>query len=120
VPSQFERQRWVDMPRMILKAIPGLQLKEMYRIGENSLCCGAGGGVKAGYPDFAWNAANERLEEAEATGAEIILTACPFCELNMAQAAREGKDGKPEGASVNGKYNGKILDLIEILNELID
>jgi len=120
VSNQFERARWIDMPRMILKAIPGLQLKEMYRIGENSLCCGAGGGVKAQYPDFAWNAAKDRLDEAEATGADIILTACPFCELNLGQAAREGPDAKPEGAAVGGKYKGKILDLIEILNMMID
>ena len=103
-----------------MRAIPGLELKEMYRIGENSLCCGAGGGVKAGYPEFAWNAANERLEEADATGAENLLTMCPFCELNMGQAAREGDDGSEEGASVGGKFKGKIFDLLEILNEMID
>jgi heterodisulfide reductase subunit D len=120
VPSQFERQRWIEMPRAIMKAIPGMELHEMYRIGENSLCCGAGGGVKAGYPDFAWNAANERLEEADATGAGIVMTMCPFCELNMGQAAREGVDGKPEGASVGGKFKGKVLDLLEILNDMID
>ena len=120
VPNQFERQRWIEMPRAIMRAIPGMELKEMYRIGENSLCCGAGGGVKAGYPDFAWDAANERLMEAEATGADILMTMCPFCELNMGQAAREGKDGAPETASVGGKYKGKVLDLLEVLNELID
>ncbi|NHI92913.1 MAG: hypothetical protein EAX96_10465 [Candidatus Lokiarchaeota archaeon] len=120
VPNQFERQRWIEMPRAIMHAIPGLELKEMYRIGENSLCCGAGGGVKAGYPDFAWDAANERLMEAEATGADIVMTMCPFCELNMGQVAREGKDGSPDGAAVGGKYKGKVLDLLEVLNELID
>ncbi|MHA1404747.1 MAG: (Fe-S)-binding protein [Candidatus Helarchaeota archaeon] len=120
VPSQFERQRWIEMPRAIMAAIPGLELREMYRIGENSLCCGAGGGVKAGYPDFAWKAANDRLEEADATGAEILMTMCPFCELNMGQAAREGIDGSPEGASVGGKFKGKVLDLLEVLDELID
>ncbi|NVM29757.1 MAG: hypothetical protein HWN65_13015 [Candidatus Helarchaeota archaeon] len=120
VPNQFERKRWIEMPRAMMRAIPGLELKEMYRIGENSLCCGAGGGVKAQYPEFAWNAANERLEEADATGAEVLLTMCPFCELNMGQAAREGPEGKPENASVGGKFKGKIFDLLEILNELID
>jgi heterodisulfide reductase subunit D len=120
VPSQFERQRWVEMPRAIMRQIPGLKLNEMYRIGENSLCCGAGGGVKAGYPDFAWKAANERLEEAEATGAEILMTACPFCELNMGQAAREGIDGEHDTASCGGKFEGKVIDLLELLDELID
>lgn len=110
VPSKFERQRWIEMPRKIIEHIPGMELKEMYRIGENSLCCCAGGGVKAGYPDFALNGAKRRLEEGEATGAEIMMTACPFCELNMAQAANE----------YDMKFKGKVLDLLEVLNELID
>jgi heterodisulfide reductase subunit D len=120
VSNSFERLRWVDMPRMIMKAIPGLELHEMYRIGENSLCCGAGGGVKAQYPDFAWNAAQDRLNEADATGADIILTACPFCELNLGDAAAASLDKNPEGAAVGGKFKGKIMDLIEVLNQMID
>lgn len=120
VPSIFERQRWIEMPRAIMKSIPGLELKEMYRIGENSLCCGAGGGVKAGYPDFAWKAANDRLKEAEASGADTLLTFCPFCELNLGQSAREGIDGDPAGASVSGKFKGKVLDLLEVLDEMIE
>ncbi|MHA1229358.1 MAG: (Fe-S)-binding protein [Candidatus Helarchaeota archaeon] len=110
VPSKFERERWIEMPRAIIRNIPGMELKEMYRIGENSLCCCAGGGVKAGYPEFALNGARRRLEEAEATGAEILMTACPFCELNMGQAANEFKM----------KFAGKVYDLLEVLNELID
>ncbi len=120
VPNQFERQRWFELPRAIMRAIPGLELKEMYRIGENSLCCGAGGGVMAGYPEFAWNAANERLEEGAATGADIMMTMCPFCELNMSRTAAASQDGEPEGASCGGKFKGKVLDLLEVLNELID
>ena len=103
-----------------MRAIPGLELKEMYRIGENSLCCGAGGGVMAGYPEFAWNAANERLEEGAATGADIMMTMCPFCELNMGRTAAASQDGDEKGASCGGKFKGKVLDLLEVLNELID
>ncbi len=120
VPNQFQRKRWIDMPRAIMRAIPGLEVKEMYRIGENSLCCGAGGGVKAGYPDFALNAAAERVEEAEASGAENIMTACPFCELNLGQAAREDIDGNASGAAAGGKFAGKVFDLIEVVNELVE
>ena len=106
-------------PREIMKKL-GLDVIEMWRSGDNSLCCGAGGGVKAGYPDFAWNCANDRLMEADATGADNVLMMCPFCELNMGQCAREGPDGSPEGASVDGKYKGKVFDLLEVLNDLID
>jgi Fe-S oxidoreductase len=45
------------------------------------------------YPDFAaWTAA-ERLAEAKATGAEAIISACPWCESSFADAV-ESQDEK--------------------------
>jgi Fe-S oxidoreductase len=69
-----------DAPREVLAAIPGLELMEMERIKEYSWCCGAGGGVYEAYPDFVSFAARERIEEAVATGAEALVTSCPWCE----------------------------------------
>jgi Fe-S oxidoreductase len=82
-----------DAPRNILKNIPGLALVEMERIREYAWCCGAGGGVLEAYPDFATWTATERLTEARATGAEAIVTACPWCESNFADTVR-GQDEK--------------------------
>ncbi len=68
-----------DMPRRIINSIPGLDLVEMERIKEYSWCCGAGGGVLEADPDFAaWTAA-ERIDEALSTGADALVTACPWC-----------------------------------------
>ena len=78
-----------EAPRRLLEAIPGLELYEMERIKEYSWCCGAGGGVYEGYPDFASWAARERLEEAVATGAEALVTACPWCERIFRDTAGE-------------------------------
>jgi len=79
--------RWCEIyeqPRKLLAAVPGLEMLEFERNMENSWCCGAGGGVKAGKPDLAdWTVA-ERLEEARAVGAEAIVTACPHCEGHFA------------------------------------
>ena len=69
-----------EPPRDILRAIPGITLVEMERIREYSWCCGAGGGVLEAEPDFAAWAAKDRLEEARDTGAEALVTACPWCE----------------------------------------
>lgn len=75
-----------DAPRNVLKAIPGLELIEMDHIREESRCCGAGGGVKAGYPDIAIGLAKTRVKEAEATSAGILASCCPFCKTNLSQA----------------------------------
>jgi Fe-S oxidoreductase len=76
-------------PRDILKAIPGLRLTEMERIKEYSWCCGAGGGVLEAYPDFALWSAAERIREARATGAEAMVTSCPWCERSFLDAVAE-------------------------------
>ncbi|MEN8758737.1 MAG: (Fe-S)-binding protein, partial [Desulfobacterales bacterium] len=68
-----------DAPRMIMEAIPGLKLVEMPRNREYSRCCGAGGGLKAGYPDIQNKMAQMRVREAEETGAEYLVSCCPFC-----------------------------------------
>lgn len=82
-------QRIFDEPRTILAAIPGLELIEMAHARERSRCCGAGGGVKAGYPAMAAQLARERVEEAIATGAEVLATMCPFCQTSFTQAINE-------------------------------
>ena len=75
-----------DPPRNILKAIPELRLVEMERSREASWCCGAGGGAREAFPDFSRWTANERIEEAVSTGAEALVTACPWCERNFLDA----------------------------------
>lgn len=82
------RQEWFEKPRRILKSIPGTELVEMYRNREDAWCCGAGGGVKSAYPDLASETAQERIREAEATGANSLITACPFCLTNLSEAAK--------------------------------
>jgi Fe-S oxidoreductase len=72
-----------DPPRNVLRAIPELQLVEMERSREAAWCCGAGGGAREAYPEFSRWTADERIEEALATGAEAIVSACPWCERNF-------------------------------------
>ena len=77
-----------DAPRNVLKSISGLTLVEMERIREYAWCCGAGGGVLEAYPDFASWTATERLSEAKVTGAEAIVSACPWCERNFTDTVK--------------------------------
>jgi Fe-S oxidoreductase len=78
----------------------------MKRNRENSLCCGAGGGVKIGYPDWSLEISKERLEEAKDTGMSVISSTCPFCITNLNDANDEFK------------MNFEVIDLIEILDKL--
>ncbi len=70
-----------DAPREVIKSVA--TLLEMNNIKENSLCCGAGGGVKSAYPEIANQIAKTRIEQAMETEAELLITACPFCKLNL-------------------------------------
>ncbi len=81
-----------EAPREILRAIPGLELVEMVRNAENAFCCGGGGGVPVAFPDFAQWVAAQRLDEASSTGAEALISSCPFCQdsFTSALAANHG------------------------------
>jgi Fe-S oxidoreductase len=96
-----------DPPRDILKSIPGVRLVEMERIREYSWCCGAGGGMREAYPEYAnWTAA-ERIAEAKATGAEALVTACPWCERNFVDAIMALGDPM------------KVFDMVELVQQAI-
>jgi len=84
-----------EQPRELLNAIPGLEFVEMERIKSDSLCCGAGGGVKTDYPDFAVNTSKIRVDEAEETGASSIVSICPFCHVNLNDGAKAAKKDIP-------------------------
>ena len=70
-----------DAPREVINNFS--QIKEMENIKESSRCCGSGGGVKSAFPEIAKSIAIERGKEAEDTGANILVTSCPFCKLNL-------------------------------------
>ncbi len=96
-----------NAPRSILHSISGIELLEMRRSKENSLCCGAGGGVMEAYSDFTMWTAKERIIEAKETGAKAIVTACPWCERNFKDAIKEmGEDFE-------------VYDVIELLMQAI-
>ncbi len=70
-----------DDPRKVLQALSeaGVEFVEMERVRENSRCCGAGGGLKSGYPDIQQKMTQERVRDAERTGATDLISTCPFC-----------------------------------------
>lgn len=69
----------IAAPRRVLEQIPGLTLLEMERHGRETLCCGGGGGRMWLETEAGQRFADLRLSQAIASGAEILVTACPFC-----------------------------------------
>jgi glycolate oxidase iron-sulfur subunit len=78
-------QRIGAQPRKLLGAIPGLKLTEMH---ESSLCCGSAGIYNVTQPDMAARLGNRKLDNAQATGADVIVTANPGCQLQLAGGLR--------------------------------
>ena len=97
-----------EPPRDVLKSIPGVKLTEMTRVKEYAWCCGAGGGVSESNPEFAQWTARERIEEAESTGAEALVTACPLCEKTFSEAITKS------GSRL------KVYDIVELVEKAIE
>ena len=97
-----------EIPRKVLTSVPGVELVEMGLNRGSAFCCGAGGGVKSGYPDVALKAAKLRVTMAEETDAEALVSACPFCKTNLLDAA-VAKDSKL-----------KVCDVTEIVAETLE
>jgi Fe-S oxidoreductase len=106
-PVRFGIRGVYQEPRRVLDSIPGLNLVEMERTKEYAWCCGAGGGVIDAYPDLARWTALKRIEEAKATGAEAIVTACPWCVRNFKDALEETGD------------RIKVYDVLELVQQAI-
>ncbi|MGE5603268.1 MAG: (Fe-S)-binding protein [Nitrososphaerales archaeon] len=82
-PINYGSNGVFDAPRRLLAAIPGLQFVEMHRVREYAYCCGGGGGVPDSHPTVARAAAQQRVAEASAVGADTLVTACQHCRRNL-------------------------------------
>jgi heterodisulfide reductase subunit D len=90
-----------DPPRNVLRKA-GAELLEMKRTRENAWCCGSGGGVKSSFSDMSLKTAISRLEEAKQSGADTLVSACPFCKLNLMDGAKSSENGI------------KVVDIVEL------
>ena len=97
-----------EAPRNVLKAIPGLKLKEILLNRDHSRCCGAGGGLWLYDKDLAEKVVQSKLnEEILPMDIEAIVTGCPTCIINLKYAAQ----------SLDREI--KIYDLTELINQCL-
>jgi Fe-S oxidoreductase len=103
-PCYLSRRNGIcDEPRQVLQSIPGLELVEMERSREDTLCCGGGGGRMWMETPAGERLSDLRIPEAAATGAEVVVTCCPYC-LSCLE----------DSLSVIGKEKLRVLDLAEV------
>lgn len=98
-----------DEPREVLKKIPGLDLVEMAESRADSLCCGMGGGRIWMETAKGERFSDLRLQQAIGVGAEVLVTACPYCITQFEDSRLTLKDS---GAL-------EIKDITEIIQEVI-
>jgi len=103
--------RFMDVyeePRQILSAL-GLELVEMEHSGKNAWCCGTSCWTNCGAVNKQIQVA--RLREAQATGAELLVTACAKCQIHFKCALDDARVGKEIGI--------EIRDLVTLVDEAL-
>jgi len=98
-----------DDPRDVLDAIPGLKRVEMTRSRDRSFCCGGGGLMLFYEPKEDQRMGVKRVQMAAEAGANVIVTACPFCMVNIEDAIKV--------AGLEGKMTA--VDLAELVDQQI-
>jgi Fe-S oxidoreductase len=98
-----------DDPRDVLDAIPGLKRVEMSRSRDRSFCCGGGGLMLFYEPKEDQRMGVKRVKMAAEAGANVIVTACPFCMTNIEDAIKV--------AGMEGKMTA--IDLAELVDQQI-
>ena len=98
-----------DDPRDVLDAIPGLKRVEMSRSRDRSFCCGGGGLMLFYEPKEDERMGVQRVQMAAEAGANVIVTACPFCMVNIEDAIKV--------AGLEGKMTA--IDLTELVDQQI-
>ena len=76
-----------DSPREVMNAVPGVDLIEMQHSKASAACCA--GGTWSNCDMFAKKIQVNRLREAKATGAEVMVTACPKCQIHFSCAMKD-------------------------------
>ncbi|MGD9145264.1 MAG: (Fe-S)-binding protein [Anaerolineae bacterium] len=80
-----------DAPRQIIQAIPGIEFAEMADNRELSLCCGGGGDAEMADAELTAAVGGRRIQQAQQTGAKVVISACQQCNRTLAEAARKNR-----------------------------
>lgn len=108
-PCQLSRYLEItDEPRQIINTIEGVELIEpdLEQCGKWSTCCG-GGGLEVTHPELSERIGMRRAEELLKTGANVIVSNCPACELQLTKIIKKMD------------ANVAVIDLVRLLDEAL-
>ncbi|MFX0093556.1 MAG: (Fe-S)-binding protein [Candidatus Hodarchaeota archaeon] len=100
--GRYPNPIYQELPRQIIKAIPGTELVELPKTGRETRCCG--GPIRIPFLELRSNMSDIICESAEDLEAEKIITSCPSCAFNI--------DGE--------LYDMETLDLYDLLIEVLE
>jgi Fe-S oxidoreductase len=107
-PCRLGRYQGIyDEPRALIEAT-GADLVEMRKSRANAICCGSAGWVNCG--QCAKGIQTTRLRQAKATGAAVMITACPKCRIHLSCALKDASDEADDRAG-----DIKLEDLTSLL-----
>ncbi|HSR28581.1 MAG TPA: heterodisulfide reductase-related iron-sulfur binding cluster, partial [Actinomycetes bacterium] len=87
-PCRLNKRRGIwESPRKVLRAIPGLDFRDVDHVTQWAMCSGAGGGLPVALPDVAEKVARNRLEAAAPIGADVLASACVWAEDHLERVA---------------------------------
>jgi Fe-S oxidoreductase len=98
-----------DAPRFLLKAIPGLKVREAELHRETSMCCGAGGGRMWLEEKIGERINQTRFAQLEASGTSDVAVACPYCFSMLSDAQNE-----------LGRESATTYDVIELVAKSLE
>jgi Fe-S oxidoreductase len=102
-----------DAPRSVLDAVPGVRQVEMRRCRERGFCCGAGGSRMWMEERLGRRVNLERTDEALATGADVVGTACPYCMVMLDDAVKQ-RQAEGEASGV------RVMDVAQVLERSLE
>jgi Fe-S oxidoreductase len=94
--------------RIVLDALPGIEALEMTHHGQDTICCGGGGGRMWLETPATERFADVRLAEAVEIEVDCLITACPFCLSCLDDSVKAQK-----------RQELRVLDLAELVSETI-
>jgi Fe-S oxidoreductase len=99
-----------DSPREVLEQMTKEKIVEMERRKNKGFCCGAGGGRMWMEETLGKRINQMRVQQAKETGAETIITACPYCLTMLSDGIKE----------INLEESMNALDLAELVEKALD